>query len=652
MSLNHSDLVKLVEDLRYVAQSGGGGGGAVQSGGAGAGSSLLNGMKLFVMLLKVFFYIFIAYILYVVWFKGYPKIVFDLGTLSMYKRENLDKLFEEHHFLLNHFKFFIKKPHELPGASPNYLFSSIVGRTRVSEHIQNLESYISLNYNVYKFDKRYVRAFADFYLLYNTVASPLDSPGAKRKIASSVGGITAKVNVWPEQLANPEWNPPPYSKKNLETHKYWEKAHAIEQHLTGPNQNSIVDADKMVPRGPPEYFITYSRFYELYTEILNRYAVVEKRRKNRDAKASTIVEVAQMEFNDKLNNRPLLRKIEGLKTRFLILRSECSKQVKDVVSNGCTYFVIIPDDSGSISQVSSELVGRYSEFQSNELYSPSKAAADLSDYSWYMFEVLKADSIANLDDLEIKNPGDNAARGRREAAINQLNSMYASLAQQLEAYLSGKPFETRIILTAYMAMPRDRKKHIHTSLLTNYPEIDISKEMLDFLQKYPTFSSIYLNSKISDKPGVWRNTMRAYQVLMTTNKDLSRLDMKSPSDIPKLMGNLIANGRGFKQFVNSLFVLDMFLNDFQENMTILYEQQFRSDVKFLRELWDPFYQQIVELRVGPYFRKMLSASNMARSFYNFWQLWKVIGRMMQRLKREIGAAFKRGVTMPSDPPPT
>lgn len=673
MSLNQSELVKFVEDLRYVVQAGGDG--FVQSGGSAA-QNLKTGMQLFMMMLKVIVYIVIAYILYVFWFKGYPKFLLDLGTLSFFKRENLDRMFEEHFFLLNHYKYFMKQPHEIKGASPGDLYSKIISKTNLSSAMDDLDTFIKVQYSEFKFDKKYVRAFADFYLLFNTVMSPLDSPGAKQKLASTLGGYGEKISVWPEQLADPSWTPPPYNKSDRKTHKYWEPATNIEKHLSSPNQESLVDQAKMVPRAPPEYFIDNARFYGMYAEILNRLAVSQERRANREGKKTERLRTAELQFQDKRKGSPLLQKIIDLKTMFIGIQQECRKQRNALIDNGSSYFITILDDPAMSSKVASEIVNNYAYLNDNTLY--KKPATDLSDYSWYLFEVMTAvNSGINADKIDeitaiknqikdlqsMKNPRANARiisnlqvrmRGI-EKELEPLTNVYNSLAGQLESFLSGKPFETRIILTAYLALPKNRKQYVKSTLLINYPHIDITQDMLHFLHKYPIFSSIYLNTKVdtTNKLSVWRNTMKAYYFLMRTNKtDPIPLDLTNVNDIPKACANLVENGRVFKQYVNSIFVLDMFLNDFQNQMTQLYEQQFRSNVRFFKELWDPYYQQIVELRVAPYFRRMLSVSNMARSFYNFWQLWKVVGRMIQRLKREIGAAFRRGVTMPSDPPPT
>ena len=625
MSLNQSELLKLVEDLKYVVQSGGGG----QSGG-GTPQSILAFMQIFRMIFVVVLYIIVAYIIYVLIFKGYPRLAYDLGTFSVFKQQNLNRMFEEHYFLLNHFKFFTKRVNEYSGAQPMILYNAIINkgsdRTSLSTFIQDLDTFIVDKYSEFKFDKRYVRAFSDHYLFYNKIQDAKEKKAFLNKELFPSKGNMRKVSVWTEDLENDNWiMPTRYEKGGA---KFYMPATKPEQHFMTKNQDPR--AVQYVPRPPPEHFIINFEFYELYNELISRIEPFKQRRGIKDGNVTDDLRIARIEYRDRMKGNPLFKQYEDLNKKFKAVGAMCKNESQKIINNGCNYFVMIPRDVGMARTISFEIVQKFSSVISVPLDDPKFDFRGFGDYTLLVIEVLQAYSSQKVT--------------------------YEGLATKMNAMLQNKPYETRILLTAYVSLPKTRRKFVTKTLFLNYPHINITNDILAFINRYPTFSSIYFNEKVSNdnKSTTWKNAMHAYKYLMTINKDGSNIQsMEDMSNMPTMMTNMIQNGRTFKQCINSVFVVDMFLNNFQVQMTQLYEQQYRSNVQFFKELWNPFYQQIVELRVAPYFRRMFYLDNLRRSRRNFWVLiWRPVGRSIQRLRREIGKAFKRGMTVPDDPPPS
>jgi len=644
MSLNQSELLKFVEDLRYVVQSGGGG---FEQSGGGAPQAVVASMKILKTLFIFVLYIIIIYIVYIFVFKGYPRLIYDLGTFSFFKRQNLERMFEEHYFMLNHYKFMTKKTAEHAGAPPMVLYNAIIHpqseHTNIGKYIEELDNFILDKYSEFKFDKRYVRAFSDYYLFYNKIQSIIDSEVFVEQQLSTKKYGTRKISVWEEELKDEKWLLPPYDRATpKQQDKFYMPANTVERHFMTETQNNdyMVQSKKQVPKPPPQYqvpkpppqyFIKYFEFYELYNEILSRIETTKKRRGIKDGGPSQKISIARLEYQDGEKGRPLLNKIMTLKTMFGNLRYECGRESTEITVNGCNFFMIIPKDLSVARTISFEVVEKYSTAAQIPIDNPKFEHKGYGDFTLIVFEVLQAYETNGYQTIS-----------------------YESLAAHMNNLLSGKPYDAKILLTAYVSLPKSRRTFVAKTLFLNYPHINITNDIISFIHRYPVFSAIYFNEKIADRSLCWKNTMHAYRCLMTINKDLTHItNFTELSNMPTMITNMIQNGRVFKQCINSVLVMDMFLNGFQKEMTQLYEQQYRSDVQFFKELWNPFYHQIVELRVAPYYRRIFMANNMKRSQDNYWHwVWRPIGRSIQRLRREINKAFKRGMTVPADPPPS
>jgi hypothetical protein len=167
MKINYNDLKTLVDDFRYIVQTGGN---PFTVSGGGAGSVAVGLIGLVVNFLQSIIYlivfVFIIYLIYIILFKGYPKIIMDLLTFGIFKKANLNVLFSEHKFLESHFKFLLKKPSEFDGLDPHTSFNKLIKPNNIKDVIQDTETRMSDHYKNFKYTRRYVEAFREYFLYY------------------------------------------------------------------------------------------------------------------------------------------------------------------------------------------------------------------------------------------------------------------------------------------------------------------------------------------------------------------------------------------------------------------------------------------------------------------------------------------------------
>lgn len=596
--MDQKSLVKLVEDLRYVVQSGGAG--ANQTGGGAFGTMFLFFISIIKGIFVLIIYCVLLYILYILIFKSYPRFAYDLATLSFFKKQNLDLLFTENEFMFNHYKFFLKKDNEFAGVSP-FMLSKIIYNYNTANPIENLvkdvENHINTHYKAFKFTKRYSEAFREYYLFHGILTpKPItETDPCKREKC---------VELYEEQLANPNWQPP------------LTKAPMVERLMSGTDQRPL--SAPFVPR-PPEkfYVIKHFNFYEKMVELQKRSGALQTRN------TEYFPSIAEFQYKDKVNNYAIYNRVYELRQKLDVLGKECANLVKLIDAMPVSWFVAIPANLDDRTTVSVEILNNYDNAITGSLYS-SSTPAKLSDYTWYVLEVMK-------------------------------RFRYDDLKRNFESLIGGQPYEATLVLTAYINLPMEKRKSARRTLLASHSNINITSATLQFMNRYPIFCNLYFNTRANvlatGRSSIYENVISTYRTLMTTSKTGPALNLADKTVAGQALQNLIFNGRHFKQWVNSVYVMNMFLNTYKTTMISQYEEQLLSDVKFFQALFDPFKNELVHRRIIPYSRRVLSGKNWSKSFRNFVMLWKLLGTLIKRIKSMISSSFSRGISMPADEAP-
>jgi hypothetical protein len=318
--------------------------------------------------------------------------------------------------------------------------------------------------------------------------------------------------------------------------------------------------------------------------------------------------------------------------------------VKALNESQMSLFIIIPPVSDKsmkedFSKNYREHYAKLSQSAEVTIYNPSVKYLDLNEYTWYIFEVMYI----------IKN-----------------NISYEIWKSELSQLLSGTPYELKILLTSYINLPQNMKQKAESTLVLSYKNINVNKklyETLDWINKRPIFSHIYLNSKLTDgkKSALYQKVIGAYDYFLfnkkVTSASVSNIYATSStyprdnSEIGKvLIENLTNNARHFKEYINAINILDLYLNTYHADLCKLYAEQYKSNKNFFDDLWNPYYNQIFNNMIMQYYRRMLENRNMSKSFIRFLKLWRMVGKLVKQLKIEISKAFKRGIKTPEEQP--
>jgi hypothetical protein len=624
MKINYNDLKTLVDDFRYIVQTGGN---PFAVSGGGVGSASIGILTLIVSFLKSIIYLivflFIIYLVYIILFKGYPKILMDLLSLGFYKKSNLDGLFSEHKFFENHYKFLLKLPSEFNGLDPHTTFGKLVKPNNIKNLMQSTETSISAYYKNFKYTRRYVEAFREYFLYFYKLDKEYKNTNNKDTCSKY-----KCIRIWKESLYNPNFKPPQCKASTIET-----------DFVVGVNQTT--SANK-VDCPADQFVIEYPEFYD---------TLLEYQIKNGSYKGGTKTKgkyrdqrLAELYYFDSVNKTNYFKRVKELNLKISALAKEVASTVKSLNESQLSLFIIIPTiaDQNTKSKFSEDYQKNFSKLSKSAkvtIHDPTVRYLDFNEYTWYVFEVLYTMN-------------------------NGLS--YDALKGELTQLLSGTPYEMSLLLTSYINLPQQSKQKAESTLVLNYQNIDVNKKFfqtLEWINKHPIFSHIYFNTKLTDsnKSGLYKKVIDAYDYFIFNKKvgsaSVSNL-FATASTYPKnnpnigmlLIENLTNNARHFKEYINAVNILDLYLNTYHEDFCKLYAEQYRSNVKFFQEMWDPYFNEIFNMKIMQYYRRMTEGRNTSKSFSRFLKLWRVVGRMVRQLKTEIGKAFKRGMKVPDEQP--
>jgi hypothetical protein len=564
--------------------------------------------------------------------KGYPRFVMDIFTLSFFKKQNLDVLLTEHEFLLKHYKFLIREQSKARGADPYYFAGQLLQSTDLKKHILDLDTYIYSEYKQYKTNDKYLKAFKDFYINFY-------------KLKANIPPVWKKLYIYEAQILQDD----PILPKC--------PAPAIESQLLRPGATTTCQA--------PEFWVENWNYYEAKAEQLTKEGVLKQQVQNKNQNQSNDLKVARLFYFDNNyyytnGNKKIYH--NNKKTNYFENSKALNKAITDVASDVSKlaflikqmpfiWFVLTPEDDATMGRFVLDYSSKF-----NQVESGTNVEYDtVNEFSWYIFEALRKRTYTNL--------------------TCKFMSLIASKPLVIQQRI-------KIFLTAYMGLPYSKKGRFLSKMAKNFPELtgtwpsmqvdekngsctlntspssnsDVKMvsmtTLTNFLNKNPIFAHVYLNDRIRPntievKQQLYDKIMKAYDLLMFTNANGTRLEERNPQVIIK---NLKNNSTDFKEFVNSITIMDLFLTEYQPQMTKLYEQQNVSNQLFFKALWGPYYEEIWDRRIMQYYKRVFDKKNMNKTYVRFLTPWRSLGRLIKEGKRSIETAFKKPVSLPADPP--
>jgi hypothetical protein len=85
-------------------------------------------------------------------------------------------------------------------------------------------------------------------------------------------------------------------------------------------------------------------------------------------------------------------------------------------------------------------------------------------------------------------------------------------------------------------------------------------------------------------------------------------------------------------------------------MSALYQEHYFNNEMYFKALWAPYKREIIDYRIGEYFKRAVSGGNVSRSYQRFIYFWQYIGDGIGTLKGQLKELYKRMPQAPPDPP--
>lgn len=531
---NFNDLSRFLEDFSYLLHKG------------GATKRLSERFKMsdekkaffekIIKWIKIFFQLCLAvvaiYTLYIILFKGYPRILLDFITFKFFHKEKPDDFLKEGNLLINNFKFLSKQNDSCLQSYDMYNF--LYGRTNLSNLIDQFEKTKLNYYGKYKYDEQYINALKEFYLFYDKI------------------GITNPQDV-----------------------RYENRKVTIQQYDV----------------------------YELlltYRKILGDIQMKDSKTGGNKSNDQLMYELYKLEQNKNFVTVNGIREIHNI---LIEMGKEFTIMNNKFITNPIIPYLIIPVDDNAINMILKDINKMKEDILKKTVY--TTPYNKLSDNVWYIIEYI----------MSISDP-----------------NQYNTFKQNLPPYTDDI---NKIIY--YLNLSREQKTIAEKRIL-NYSQNMIFYE---YIKQRPIFAHIYFSKSIDqiDKPGIYGNVMNGYKLLGDCGANVTN-PININNDIMKTrLINLQKNGYVFKQFINTVSYLNLYLNNYRHDLTTMYEKLIISDNRFLKELWMPFVNDIFVNRIGSFTKKTFSSQGMGGSYSRFLIFYKSLGDELNRMIKAVFMAF-------------
>jgi hypothetical protein len=122
-------------------------------------------------------------------------------------------------------------------------------------------------------------------------------------------------------------------------------------------------------------------------------------------------------------------------------------------------------------------------------------------------------------------------------------------------------------------------------------------------------------------------------VIQTYSKMLTGADLKAK------LTSLMNQGQIFKNVINSANVIELYLYEYQKELTKTINKHNITIKSFFPELFNPYMQDILITRMGGYFKKTFSSANWKGSYERFRVQWALLGKMLKDVIKSIIKSF-------------
>lgn len=561
MSINYQDLQRLVSDLRYILQTGGN---PFNAGGSFTDSfnKLTDTMKtliVFVALVVVFI---------IIWrflFRGYPKLLFDIATLSFYRREDVDKFLDSKGFMFNHYKQLLRT--QWGTYDPFQSLSQIFQYQNSSLQMAALrvQSLLGTHYAKLNYDDRLREMFREFYLYDKRINTN------RKKVVYSWIEYSLRNPGKPIPMVN--------SPEAAAAGKYRETPQLVQTPT----------------------IIEYTDFYETLLEYKKKRGLLtekdyqlpyENRRKKNDEEL-----VIEMYVKDKMAAERGaatydIKRVREMNEAIHALALECKLIVDRIREMPIAMYITLPDKVETVAAFKLDFDSRKDMIYNGSIYNDNIKYTSMNEFSWYMFEVLPF--------------------------VRDGSNSFNAFDQQFENRLQGISDQNRSILYAaivrYMNLPYKTRVLAQSKIALSYPSLRsiLTPSMFTFINKHPLYVRVKLNPvqlppasqpmnqeqqktyMHNQRRQLYENILRAYDVLMKNKYD-------QPNAISSYEGdkvhNLMKNGESFQMLLNAVNIMDLYLNDYRTDLTKLYEEHFISNKQFFEALWRPYFHEIWTERI-------------------------------------------------------
>ena len=448
-------MTRFMDDLKYVMQKGGIGRYLNQK-----NSGIKSIWDVFVIILQVLTVVLVCYIVFKILFGGYPRILVNLFTWSIYHKDSMDLFLKENKLFLNTYNNLLNRTNACDDAYNTFdsIYKTSLGN-QLYTNLKTLQNSIQTGYGEYKYDDQFYEAMKDFYIYYDYANIGVD----KDKISI----ITVLDNKMTENLCKDMTNG------------------------MQPGDIKILNKD----------------FYQqLLAVLINKgdYKPIKK------SEEQQLIEIYDLDCK---NNYKLYKRFVSIKQSMINI-GIIIKQITTLISTTpYLAFLIIPDNTKDFQAFNKDFQTYKDIINTQAIY--DKNSKDLQEYSWYMIEYLQY-KRNNESYNEIKKRLDQTQYNIKE--VNTIKK-YLNIKDQQKQLAESRIFNRKLEkkeLGGITDVSRWTQTDINNEEL--YDETErCSSNFFEFVKKHPIFSHIMFSDDISnDKEQFYKNVMKLYDRFATS----------------------------------------------------------------------------------------------------------------------------------------
>lgn len=377
--------------------------------------------------------------------------------------------------------------------------------------------------------------------------------------------------------------------------------------------------------------VPYAKFYHSQVLIQLKDGIITD--KNVDGTKKGADELLWTVYQNDVNNKNNLLKASLQTNVNIALTSGITKTITDVIKEyPISAFILLPQSDVDISQVTVQLTNKLTEIENGAIFDHDSSYLS-NEYSWFIVEILNyfhhpTDRISVFKDKLPYYNSDESATIR----------YYLTLTKDKRGLAKSKIFNRKFqkkapgVADFGQDCTYDKNDPCNTHCQSTY-STPTSDAFLDYIRKYPILSNLYFSGYDIEK--LYPKIMETYINLISDNKalDIHQLDVNT------ILKNLQSNGMIFKDFINSVNILNLYLNEYVMPFNQLINDQNIDGKTFFTRLFSPYKDDILRNRMGSYYDKVFSMYTWNKSYNLFRIQWKKIGDMLKAIISSIWRSF-------------